>query len=553
MKHKWNSNDVDRNLSFFKTPPQEEMDRSEARIMHQLRNQQSPLREVRKVEPARATPVFRRLLVMAAAAVIAFVVLMQTPARRYFGIGEVDAHAIAVEGSLSRVSREGPIVQLGERVEPGVVLRSNNDRGVIAVADGSRVELQAQSEVSIEPDADSVRINLNSGSVVLKTPRFVFVRTRDVYASVNGTFLVSSRPEGSRIAVFEGAVRVLQGAMKRDLAPGEQGSTAPSIQWPVLGDALAWNHNAGTLMAMLQQLPPNPVREPQQRFEEASIRPSAPLPLQPAGGRGGPSGTTACGGAFQSGSPVQLDPRHLTMKNATVFRLITLAYGRNCRIANEAKLLTGPDWIKTAQFDVNALIPEGSPAYSVNQLNRGEAPELQAMLQSMLSERFNLSIHRETKEVATFNLVMVKPGKVRLSEDQTAPAPIDLSGLIKVNPPARSEQSKAYTPSSRQPPRGLWTFHIDPPNGKIEIAATAVPLLTVIDMVQGEQGRVIVDKTGLNGLIDITYEVLDVGPFEMNGPSVWPEVFRQLGLRLEPASGPLELLAIDRVERPTEN
>ena len=88
------------------------------------------------------------------------------------------------------------------------------------------------------------------------------------------------------------------------------------------------------------------------------------------------------------------------------------------------------------------------------------------------------------------------------------------------------------------------------------IEATAIPLSEFLNtFVQGEQGRFIIDKTGLDGLIDIPYQVLDVGPFEVGGnsASIFPEVLSQLGLKLEPARGPVEFLVIDRIDRPTPN
>ena len=62
------------------------------------------------------------------------------------------------------------------------------------------------------------------------------------------------------------------------------------------------------------------------------------------------------------------------------------------------------------------------------------------------------------------------------------------------------------------------------------------------------------DKTGLKGLIDIPAQILDVGHFAIGGlASVRPEVLRQLGMNLEPTLTPLEILAIDSVEKPSGN
>ena len=87
------------------------------------------------------------------------------------------------------------------------------------------------------------------------------------------------------------------------------------------------------------------------------------------------------------------------------------------------------------------------------------------------------------------------------------------------------------------------------------IAATAVPITNIINIFQGQEGRLVVDKTDLKGLIDIPPQTLDVGPFDIspNAVSVWPEIMLQLGLKLQPGRGPAEILVIYQAEKPSEN
>jgi uncharacterized protein (TIGR03435 family) len=266
-------------------------------------------------------------------------------------------------------------------------------------------------------------------------------------------------------------------------------------------------------------------------FEVVSVKPSTPI----AGrvGRGGPL-PGDCGGP-----PPQVDARRFAATGISVHRLIALAYGKHCRAALDIPLISdGPAWIRSDRFDVQAVIPEGSAVYTAEQLAKGEAPGLQAMLQSMLMDRFKLGLHRETKEVPVYNLVLVKTGRVKLSDDQTPPDP----------PPVR------LAPGA-PPPRGHYSLGVDPPAGKVMIAATAVPIMNIINIFQGQEGRLVVDKTDLKGLIDIPPQTLDVGPFDIspNAVSVWPEIMLQLGLKLQPARGPAEILVIDQAEKPAEN
>ena len=162
------------------------------------------------------------------------------------------------------------------------------------------------------------------------------------------------------------------------------------------------------------------------------------------------------------------------------------------------------------------------------------------MLRSLLEDRFKLALHRETKEVSVYNLVLVKTGRVKLSDDQTPPDP--------AAPPVR------LAPGA-PPPRGHYSLGVDPPAGKVMIAATGVPITNIINIFQGQEGRLVVDKTDLKGLIDIPPQTLDVGPFDIspNAVSVWPAIMLQLGLKLQPGRGPAEILVIDQAEKPSEN
>ena len=132
----------------------------------------------------------------------------------------------------------------------------------------------------------------------------------------------------------------------------------------------------------------------------------------------------------------------------------------------------GPAWLHSDQFDIQAVIPEGSPAHTVQQLSDGQAPELQMMLQAMLRDRFKLSVHNGMREGPADNLVLVRLGKAQLSEDQVPPAPVTLSP---------SGQPLGLD-SSKVPTRGF-SFRIDPSTDTI--SATAVPLSTMIDLFKG--------------------------------------------------------------------
>jgi len=315
-------------------------------------------------------------------------------------------------------------------------------------------------------------------------------------------------------------------------------------------------HGASGPVPALLTAPQTPAA--QDTFEVVSIRPADPNNAPGGGGRGGggggrggaPSTPTPCGPVAPTGG-IQIDPGRITLRNATLFRIITLAYGKNCRAMNEIGLISGlPEWTATQAFDIQATFPAGSPYYTARQLIEGDAPTLQGMLRNMLADRFHLTLHRGSKEANLYNLVVVRTGRIKLSDDQTPPPPpAPPSGPVV-------PQGPVVLPGPSSPlPRGGFSLQVDPPAGKVTLEANAIPIKTLINVFQGQEARFVVDNTGLKGLYDIPSVNLDVGAFDIgpNAVSVWPEIMQQLGLKLEPARGPLETLIIDRLEKPSEN
>src|SRR6185436_10806249 len=138
------------------------------------------------------------------------------------------------------------ISRLGDRIEAGEILRTGNAGAGIKLADGSHVELGAQSEFSLERADDGVRIHLSRGGVIINAAKqrngHLYVQTKDVTVSVVGTvFLVNAEERGSRVAVIEGEVRVQQGTTEKRLLSGEQLLTSPSMERLRVPEEIAWS------------------------------------------------------------------------------------------------------------------------------------------------------------------------------------------------------------------------------------------------------------------------------------------------------------------------
>jgi uncharacterized protein (TIGR03435 family) len=263
-------------------------------------------------------------------------------------------------------------------------------------------------------------------------------------------------------------------------------------------------------------------------FELASIRPVGQEELRSAAAQGF-TGITPCSGGFE------LTPGRVRITAVTAFRLIAAAYGVPCGAALDLKLISGgpdwvqPDWVQKDAFHIEAIMPAGAPNYTFQQSQNNEAPALQTMLRNLVADRFHLTVTTATKVLSTYNIYFAKEGKVKPSPDQT---PTELS-LVSGS-------------------RGNFDMALDRTTGIVRLAARAIPISRLIAPMQGRDGRMVIDRTGMTGVYDIAPSTIDVGP-SPPGASVWPEIMTALGFKVESSHGPVEFFTIDRLERPTEN
>ena len=438
------------------------------------------------------------------------------------------------EGSLFRVvdGKAAPI-HAHERLRSGETIRTNSGAGAqLLLADGSRVEMRATSELVLEHADDGVRIRLSTGGVIVNAAKqhggHLYVQTKDVTVSVIGTvFFVNTAEEGSRVGVIEGEVRVQHGAANNKLLPGQQIETNPLMNPVSLQQAVAWSRHAESHAARLEQSATAPAPAPVRlEFEEISIRPAA-TPAAVPGGRGDAGGIgimppCPVPGLFQ----IQTDPGRFIVSNATLYTLVAFAYGKDCGFSQATGAISGgPGWMRSERFDIHATIPEG--AFTSTPLVRD--PKLQAMLQAMLKKRFQLALHPDMKTMDAYDLLLVDKGKLKVSKNQTPqgfPAP--------------------GTRICDLPPGPGW-------------GAQAARMSSVANALSGFSGRPVIDKTGFEELIDVCL------PLAMNSelrspsgsPIQLPALFRtleeQMGLKVQSSVAPVEILVIERAEPPSEN
>jgi uncharacterized protein (TIGR03435 family) len=196
------------------------------------------------------------------------------------------------------------------------------------------------------------------------------------------------------------------------------------------------------------------------------------------------------------------------------------------------RILEGPKWLDSTKFDIEAKMDD-SVADHLRTLAHGPRRlETQAMFQQLLADRFKLAVHWETRELPVYALTVAKKGpKLQPTKEST-----EGSGTSSQNGRASSQ-----------------------------FTATGVTLPELAeDLTQElsrELGRDIIDKTEIKGRYDVTLKwTPEAGAATDNaasptdaGPSLFTAVQEQLGLKLEPAKAPIQVLVVDHAEMPSEN
>ena len=187
------------------------------------------------------------------------------------------------------------------------------------------------------------------------------------------------------------------------------------------------------------------------------------------------------------------------------------------RISESARILNAPDWVKNTRYEIEAKVA-GEDAAVFSKLGRETRGR---MLQPVLADRFGLKAHIEQREMPVYELIVAKGGP----------------------------KLKAATPDEGRGAHMLMDGH-----GKIDCAnATLAGLPGILNR---EVGRPVLDKTGLTGKYTFTVEYVPesaVATDQSGGPSIFTAIEEQLGLKLQPAKAPMDVVVIDSIEQPAAN
>jgi uncharacterized protein (TIGR03435 family) len=209
-------------------------------------------------------------------------------------------------------------------------------------------------------------------------------------------------------------------------------------------------------------------------------------------------------------SSIRLTPGHVSMQNVSLKKVMLNAYG----IQDDREyMIAGPEWLTAEHFDVEAAFPATAQVSAVQQ-----------MIQSLLADRFKLVLHKESRDLPNYRLVVAKGGP-------------------KISP---VEAGASQTSG-----------------GAGHFVASKITMQKFADLVARQAGRPVMDETGLSGVFTFSLDWSPAASLRVDsaesgdsssGPSIFTALQEQLGLKLEPGKGPMDVLVVDRMEKlPTEN
>ena len=217
------------------------------------------------------------------------------------------------------------------------------------------------------------------------------------------------------------------------------------------------------------------------------------------------------------------------------------------------QLVGGPDWIDSTRYDIIAQFSGEMPV-----TEPGTVGPLQLMMQRVFAERFKLAVHTETREIPAYELRLARSDRTLGSK--LKPAVTDCEAVM--NAMLKSAREGGPPPTAGpQLPDGRPACGMRFGSGN-RLVAGGTSMAALARSMSNQAGRIIVDKTGLIGGFDLELEFTPdpsaaggqpAGVSETNLPSLFTALQEQLGLKLVPERTPVEVLVIDRVERPTEN
>jgi uncharacterized protein (TIGR03435 family) len=245
---------------------------------------------------------------------------------------------------------------------------------------------------------------------------------------------------------------------------------------------------------------------------------------------------------------VQMLPgNRINFTNVPAQQLVSMAYQ-----LQQFQLVGGPSWLATDRYDIVAKL-EGEPKPMVP----GTPNPAMLAMRTLLAERFKLKLHKETRDMDVYALVVVKPGVLGPALKQSTTDCVAQANARRGGPPPGLPPSP---PGPNDPfPCGLMGVP-----GMLRMGG--MPIAQFTQMLTGQSGRIVFDRTGLTGNWDFILRFaaeqrggpppppgVNLPPVDPDAPSLFTALQEQLGLKLESTKAPVEVTVIDSIEHPTDD
>ncbi len=297
-----------------------------------------------------------------------------------------------------------------------------------------------------------------------------------------------------------------------------------------------------------------------QTFDAASVKPAAPPT---------PNGRGMIRIGPPTGGPGTKDPGRIHYPFTTLKTLLQNAYDvKDFQIS-------GPAWLGMERYDIQATMPPETTK-----------EQFRVMLQNLLAERFKMTVHRETKELPMYSMIVGKNGpKLKESPPETPAVPGDADDTPKPPPPLPGPGQMKFDaegfPILPLPAGGRGGIFQMMMPGRSRLIANRGTMQDLAERLSSVLTKPVTDATGLKAKYDftLTYSPEGLGSggglffgappppppgggeeARKNMPDVeapqdlFSAIQAQLGLKLEAKKGPVELIVVDKAEKtPTEN
>ena len=264
--------------------------------------------------------------------------------------------------------------------------------------------------------------------------------------------------------------------------------------------------------AVLAQTPPSPASHPSSKpaFEVATIKPADPRP---------------------HGMYVIYEADRTEVKAQTLAELLGYAYGYHVRFDGQ---ITGlPDWGTTQRYDMVAKMT-AEDAAALQKLGKDEQQRWREQaMQSLLADRFSLTLHHGTKPIPVYDLVIAKDG-IKMKDAATDLAPL------------QTGKDSDSTP---------WKGIHDLKDTSVAQAYSMSSFADELSAPYAQVGRPVLDKTGLTGTYNFTldWSIYSASAAAAGEATSIFDALRKIGLKLQPSTAAFQTIVVDHVEHPTAN